>query len=526
MIYLPAIPGNSAEQLQFKNVSSESSSVYPGQDFIFSIKIYSNSGIKKFEYFLKINKRDTNIPSSSKLLSENKKEYSYRYIVKIPKTIKPGKYLGWIVATDKLNNRSYIPEMTVTVIPRTENGPSNSDTPQQFQGGEIKPLKVSERVPQVLKKSCDEQVGNCPKIESNSSLIDIEGCKVKDQTADFKVSNGFPRYPDAINGPAKLKILYMPFEFADKKFSEKVFEFAKREAKLTEEFLKRVSNGLVQVDYVFPERQDWVRFPEKNSSYLEQIVSGDTLINMVLEKGSYLKPYEYGAVFMVSPQGLMENNLDGSRNLELSSNGIRVPRVYFASGNESFIDPNFISLNLAHSTGHLLFFLEDIYNRDEKGGLSHPSGNWDIMGAGTEFFAWTMYLNGWFKDEQVDCLSPNVATSTHVLTPISKADGKKLIAIPTEIGKQLMIEYRLARVDKDLLSDGICNSGGCWANRFEGLVIYFLDTTINHLKGPISVPDKFYSKPMSIGEKITYRGYRIEFLAKGSKGAYVRVGKG
>jgi hypothetical protein len=136
-----------------------------------------------------------------------------------------------------------------------------------------------------------------------------------------------------------------------------------------------------------------------------------------------------------------------------------------------------------------------------------------------------MYLNGWINDEQIDCLPPTVEASTHLLTPTSVRNGKKLIAVTGDPGKLLMIEYRTGRVDDDLLSDGVCNTGGCAGDRNEGLVIYYLDTTIHHLFGPISVPAKYYSKTMVVGERITYRGYKIEFLAKGRNGVYVRINK-
>ncbi len=387
------------------------------------------------------------------------------------------------------------------------------------QGPNIKPLPKSERKPLTIKRSCDERKGVCPAVNADEKVQDIQSCRITDQSADWRVSSGFPRDPDAIVGPAKIEVLVMPFEFADRKFSDILFKNLKKEAKFTEQLFKRISNGVVEVKMVFPKKADWVRFPKNNSEYVSQMTSYEAAINLVLGQGANLNPADYEAVYLHSPVDFDAKNLEWSYVRPFQSLDVPIPRARFNWGNMTFYG------HYAHEFGHDLFFLEDIYDRTKTGKEFHPSGAWDLMGAGGAFFAWFMYLNGWITDSQIDCLPPEVSDSTHLLTPTSSRDGKKLIAITGDPGKLLMVEYRTGRVDEDLLSDGVCNTGACAGDRNEGLVIYFLDTTINHLRGPISVPDKYYSKTMVVGEKITYRGYKIEFLDKGRKGAYVRVGR-
>ena len=391
--------------------------------------------------------------------------------------------------------------------------------PPLVSAQEVKPLPKSERKPLTISRSCDERKGNCPSINSSVNTQEIEKCRITDQTADWRVSSGFPRDPDAIIGQAKIKILVMPFEFADRKFSETLFRNLKKEALLAEQLFKRISNGVVELKMIFPKKDDWVRFPKNNADYLSRITSGETAINLVLDQGAFLNPSDYDAVYLHGPIGFEADNLDRSDNRPFQSLGKRVKQARLNWGHTEVYG------HYAHEFGHDLFFLEDIYDRSKSGKAFHPSGAWDLMGAGGAFFAWFMYLNGWINDEQIDCLPPTVEASTHLLTPTSTRDGKKLIAVTGDPGKLLMIEYRTGRVDDDLLSDGVCNTGGCAGDRNEGLVIYFLDTTINHLFGPISVPNRYYSKTMVVGERINYRGYKIEFLAKGRKGAYVRVGR-
>ena len=387
------------------------------------------------------------------------------------------------------------------------------------QNPNIKVLPKKERVPLTIARTCDERKSSCPKVNSFSQVQDIELCKIKDLTEDWRVSSGFPRYKDAIIGAAKIDVLVMVFEFQDKKFANGAYKILQKEAKKTEELYERISNGVIDLNFVFPKESEWVRFPGKNADYLPQMKSGDDIINLVLDQGANLNPADYEAVYMHTPENFESNNINGTNNTPYSSLGKLVPRVYFAAGNWAGFG------GYSHGLGHLLFFFEDIYDRSKTGEAFHPSGLWDLMGAGGRFFGWFMYLNGWFNDEQIDCLPPSVQSSTHLLTPTSTRNGKKLIAITGDPGKLLLIEYRTGSVDEDLLSDGVCNTGGCTGDRQEGLVIYFLDTTIHHLSGPISVPARHYSKTMLVGERISYRGFKIEFLAKGRSGAYVNVGK-
>lgn len=408
---------------------------------------------------------------------------------------------------------SIVLSSSTTSFAAPKNSTSNQDP-------NIKVLPKKQRKPVTLPKTCDEKKKDCPKVTASENIQAIENCKIADQTADRNVSLGFPRPADAILGKASIKVLYMAFEFTDKKYPTKVYSKVKKEALETEAHFKRVSNGLVDLKFIFPEPKDWVKFPKPNSEYYEQIISGDTLINLVLDQGAHLNPQDYSAVFMRSPTDFQAKDIHGHRNLVLASLGKPVPRVYVAFGNPEGMD------GFSHAMGHLLYNLEDTYNRDGQGRDFHPAGQWDAMSGDGEYFAWTMYLNGWFKDEQVDCLPYNVTSSTHLLTPISQLNGKKLVAVTGNPGELLMVEYRTGRVDQDLLSDGVCNTGHCWSNRFEGLVVYHLDTKINHLKGPFRVPDKYYSEPMRVGDRIAYKGFLIEFLAKGQAGAYVKISKG
>lgn len=382
----------------------------------------------------------------------------------------------------------------------------------------VKYFPKDKRKPYIIKRSCDEVQGNCPKLDTDS-LIKTSFCKIEDQTKDWRVSSGFPRHPSAIQGKANLKILVMVFELSDRKYPLSAYKNLQKEARETEKLLRRISNQFITIKFVFPEYDSWTRFKTTNEEFNQSLENPDKFISKVLGQGAHLNPSSYDAIYLHTPIGFEAKFRNSYAVGEYDSLGKPVPLVYQATGNVEGFG------GYSHGIGHLLFFFEDIYDQRKSGDEFHPSGYWDLMGAGGRYFAWFMYLNGWISDDQVQCLPSDLSSATLNLTSTSKLAGKKLISVLDEPGKLLLIEYRTGHVDEDLLSDGVCNTSGCNGDIHEGLVIYFLDTTINHLNGPISVPKQYYSKTMLIGEKVSFKGYQIEFLAKGRKGAYVRVGR-
>ena len=158
----------------------------------------------------------------------------------------------------------------ITSVAAAPNGKSANQNPN------IKVLPKKERVPLTIARTCDERKSSCPKVNSFSQVQDIELCKIKDLTEDWRVSSGFPRYKDAIIGAAKIDVLVMVFEFQDKKFANGAYKILQKEAKKTEELYERISNGVIDLNFVFPKESEWVRFPGKNADYLPQMKSGMT----------------------------------------------------------------------------------------------------------------------------------------------------------------------------------------------------------------------------------------------------------
>ena len=98
---------------------------------------------------------------------------------------------------------------------------------------------------------------------------------------------------------------------------------------------------------------------------------------------------------------------------------------------------------------------------------------------GGNIFGWSKYLNGWLEDTSISCAT----TQNSLTTYLSKLDAidthKKLFLINISPGMVISAEVRLA--DNPLcINEGIYKPDMCL-----GLLIYTVNTNINHGEGPI-----------------------------------------
>jgi len=164
------------------------------------------------------------------------------------------------------------------------------------------------------------------------------------------------------------------------------------------------------------------------------------------------------------------------------------------------------SASAAHELGHSLFGLEDLYvflnsNRPSVP-EPVPAGSWDIMSSlGREFFGWNKLLMGWLEPNQIRCLS-NQAASSHFIEAIDTPGNKpKLVLINLEAGVTLAIEGRSQ-----------------WTS---GVLVYKIDTRINHGDGPIIAQKNL----LSSGQQLTLDGWRIKVVAIDNSGFLIDVAK-
>ena len=124
--------------------------------------------------------------------------------------------------------------------------------------------------------------------------------------------------------------------------------------------------------------------------------------------------------------------------------------------------------------------LPDLYPLDNVGlPTTFWVGGWDIMGliTGTapDLFAWHKWKLNWIDDNQVRCIA-DAGKSRHLITPLEKSGGVKMVAVRLNGTAALVIELRTKRgLDRDSCS--------------EGLLFYTINTAVPSGSGPIRVID-------------------------------------
>ncbi|QKW07155.1 M6 family metalloprotease domain-containing protein [Streptomyces sp. NA04227] len=129
---------------------------------------------------------------------------------------------------------------------------------------------------------------------------------------------------------------------------------------------------------------------------------------------------------------------------------------------------------LPHENSHT-FGLPDLYTQEGGGAVGH----WDIMsedwGANNDLLGWHKWKLGWLVDNQVDCAAaPGI--SDHVLTPLSRKGGKKLLFVPVGEHVGYAAEVRV-RGGNDA---AVCR---------PGVLLYRVDADVDTGHGPIRVMD-------------------------------------
>jgi M6 family metalloprotease-like protein len=129
---------------------------------------------------------------------------------------------------------------------------------------------------------------------------------------------------------------------------------------------------------------------------------------------------------------------------------------------------------LPHENGHV-FGLPDLYTQEGGGAVGH----WDIMsedwGANNDLLGWHKWKLGWLDPAQVGCVAAH-GTSEHLLTPLARPGGPKLIFIPIDRRTGYAAELR-TRAGND---EAVCR---------PGVLIYKVDADVDTGMGPVRVYD-------------------------------------
>ncbi|MEU9577288.1 M6 family metalloprotease domain-containing protein [Streptomyces chilikensis] len=130
---------------------------------------------------------------------------------------------------------------------------------------------------------------------------------------------------------------------------------------------------------------------------------------------------------------------------------------------------------LPHENAHV-FGLPDLYTQDGGG----AAGHWDIMsedwGANNDLLGWHKWKLGWLDSGQVSCAARAGSVSDHVLTPLARAGGPKLVVVPLDADTSYAVEVRTQEGNDEL----VCR---------PGVLVYRVEAGVETGRGPVTVHD-------------------------------------
>ena len=341
-------------------------------------------------------------------------------------------------------------------------------------------------------------------ITSANDLTSLTVCKTRDLTTRSSGNNGFPRPQGSLSGAVTPKILFIPLNFLDTpSFSDADINLIRETLKEVQDFYKKTSYGLVNIEYQILEKSKWLTMDRTAESYgltnprpqqnntdalIEILAKADPSINFDLYDGITIETVRYpgrgvGQAFL--------SQIFPTRNG--SAKGVSLETAGAAGSFQT----------LAHELGHTLFGLEDLYLFSP--GDPNPAGSWDMMSnSSREFFGWSKFLSGWLEDQQVRCLSNQMST-VHYLESLELSSVKpKLILINLQEGVTIGVEVRQL-------------TGS--ANR--GALVYKIDSRINHGDGPIKAQNEL----LYVGKSLVIDGWRVSAVEEGNEGMLIKVEK-
>lgn len=197
-------------------------------------------------------------------------------------------------------------------------------------------------------------------------------------------------------------------------------------------------------------------------------------------------------------------------------------RNYYLYIGGALINAGSISKSFAHTLGHTLYGLSDLYISswalNEKIAIPKNIMFYDLManGISDDYIAWVRWLNGWLPDDDVVCLNSDIDEVIY-LKFLDSNSGQRLAIIPTKSGTFIALEYRNA------------SSTGYWnlekyAGSGKGLLIHQFDSNVRQGYGQFTASDNG-SRLLVNNEFLQFGNHNFKVLAIDQDGMYIKVQK-
>lgn len=318
-------------------------------------------------------------------------------------------------------------------------------------------------------------------ISDASKLLAAQECQIRDATFNSSDgsgtrSSGFPRPAQFPSSTGQLRVLVVPVNFNDLFFSGVDARSIETTYAKANSYFVAQSGGRASLSVTVAPSSAWVD--------LGTTAEGSGFTNPP-------QPQWDGSAFYrkVVDQYLQKNSAAGYdvvAVMSAASNRFYSAQAHPAGSTTYATGKNFTGMLivggsvpywnvLAHEIGHAWLGYEDLYlfrSQNES-----PLGKWDLMSqTGTELSGWSRFLAGWVEPSALRCASPT-ATSRHYLTALNSESANsrpRLLVLPLSASSALVADYRSPNTWSPDLKTGT-------------LVVYKVDTTVDHGNGPITL---------------------------------------
>lgn len=368
-------------------------------------------------------------------------------------------------------------------------------------------------------------LANDSRILAASNLTTLEICKTEDKTPDYFSGgvtvhkNGFPRPARSASGKKISKILVIPISFNDLPFR---FEKIQRGQVFTSDLdilmeiipslrdsFQKLSAGRAELIVDVLPQSDWWLIDSSNP--LSGVFGFDNfsiISGLITKYKSNFKFDDYDTFAFITGNGMPGQQGLGSAQANF---GMNVGNAASGNINAILLAGGIQQTTLwVHELGHSLFAFEDLYlfSQVNSGLTTVPSSDsevpmrWDLMadsGRGLKLLEWNRFLAGWLFDSEIRCLTDQ-KTSIHYLSEADDTKDPKLLTINLSPGVTLAAEVRATGSEK-------------------GLLLYTINTYINHGEGPIIAKKNLITK----GQSSSMLGWKFTVLDGNDEGLLVEV---
>lgn len=346
-------------------------------------------------------------------------------------------------------------------------------------------------------------------------LRDIQECRIKDATfnpsdGSGTRSSGFPRPELLRSGIGQLRVLVVPVNFNDLFFSNVDARSIEATYAKVNSYFVAMSGGRSSVSVTVAPSTAWVDlgttiegsgFTNPPPPQWDGSVFYRRAIDIYLQKNSAAN-YDVVAV-MSAPSNRFSSAQAHPAGTTNYATGKNFSGVLVVGGSVPYWNV------LAHEIGHAWLGYEDLYLFRSQGGA--PFGKWDLMSqTGTELSGWSRFLAGWIEPGAVRCADPNT-TSRHYLSAMNAemtVEKPRLLVVPLSVSSAIVADYR---------------APNSWSPDLKTatLVVYLIDTTIDHGNGPITLVGLIDQT----GGTLTSGALKISTKAMNAAGVVLEVSK-